>query len=152
MRVKDKEGKAIFGNESHGNRWVEHFGELLNRPPPCNSPEILPARNNLPICCDAPTRRNIHVVNSVNKLNSGKAAEPDEIPPEAIKADVSTNADLLHPFSGAIWNNSEFPNYWKEGHLVKIPKTETSPKVKITEGLLYHLFLEKFLKELYLTG
>lgn len=37
-------------------RWVEHFGELLNRPKPETPPDIQPASTNLPIDCDKPSK------------------------------------------------------------------------------------------------
>ena len=118
--VKDQEGKTIFGKEAQAKRWEEHFNSLLNRPPPSNPPNILPARNDLPICCDAPSKKEI--IDAINKLKKGKAAGPDQIPPEALKADASVTADLLFPLFAKIWNDGEFPKDWKEGHLVKLPK------------------------------
>lgn len=133
IAVKDKDEKAIFGKEAQGNRWVEHFSELLNRPPPCNPPEIMPARKDLPICCDEPTKKEI--IDAIMKLNSGKASGPDEIPPEALKADPSTTADILHPLFTKIWNEKEFPKDWKEGHLVKIPKKGDLTKCENYRGI-----------------
>ena len=57
--VKDKEGKAISEQEEQIKRWAEYFKELLNRPQPDNPPEILPARRDLPILCDPPTKEEI---------------------------------------------------------------------------------------------
>ena len=65
--VKDKDGKTIFGKEDQAKRWVEHFNSLLNRPPPNNPPDILPAGNDLPINCNAPTR--IEIIAEMNKLD-----------------------------------------------------------------------------------
>lgn len=45
--VKDKQGNNIIFFERQRKRWMEHFEELLNRPPPQNSPEIPPADNDL---------------------------------------------------------------------------------------------------------
>ena len=118
--MKDKGGNALFGKEAQANRWREHFSDLLNRPPPLNPPDILPARNDLPICCDAPTKREI--VDAITQLNAGKAAGPDMIPPEALKADATLTADLLYPLFTQIWNEDSFPEDWKEGHLVKLAK------------------------------
>ena len=118
--VKDKEGKMIFGKEEQRKRWVEHFEDLLNRPPPTDPPDIIPARNDLPINCEPPTKAEIE--SAVKSLNVGKAAGPDQIPPEALKADIKVTADILHELFTKIWNEGSFPSDWKEGHLVKIPK------------------------------
>ena len=118
--VKDKDGKTVFEKEDQKKRWVEHFEELLNRPPPTDPPDIIPARKDLPIDCDPPTKEEIE--KAVNSLNLGKAAGPDHIPPEALKADTSLTTDILHGLFTKIWKEGDFPKDWKEGHLVKLPK------------------------------
>ncbi|BFZ02555.1 hypothetical protein BsWGS_05594 [Bradybaena similaris] len=57
--VNDKQGKNIPEIEQQMNRWAEHFEELLNRPPPSNPPDIVPAESDLPISCDKPNREEI---------------------------------------------------------------------------------------------
>nr|KAG5699714.1 hypothetical protein BaRGS_022112 [Batillaria attramentaria] len=51
-------------------------------------------------------------------LKSGKAAGPDGIPPEALKADIQTSTDMLHPLLRKIWESESVPQDWKKGHLV----------------------------------
>ena len=118
--VKDLEGNTIFDKEEQNRRWMEHFQTLLNRPPPENPPDILPARRDLPISCDPPTREEI--AQAARKLNSNKAAGPDSIPPEALKADIDSTVEVLHKLFEKIWNDERFPQDWREGHLVKLPK------------------------------
>ncbi|GFR60484.1 endonuclease-reverse transcriptase [Elysia marginata] len=120
MPVKDAGGKAIFEKDAQAARWIEHFTSLLNRPPPTNPPEILEARRDLPINCDTPSHREI--VDAIKQLNQGKAAGPDLIPPEALKADVDTTATFLCPLFAKVCTSGKYPIDWKEGHLVKIPK------------------------------
>ena len=55
-------------------------------------------------------------------MKSGKAGGPDHIPPEALKTDVGVTVDILHPLFEQIWNEEKFPEDWKEGHLIKLPK------------------------------
>ena len=62
----------------------------MNRPTRSNPPDILLARNDLPIYCDPPAETEI--AEAINKLKRDKAAGPDQIPPEALKADVPANA------------------------------------------------------------
>ena len=118
--VKDKDGRTVFEKEAQKERWVEHFKELLNRPPPTNPPDIIPARKDLPINCDPPTRNEIE--QAVKLLSLGKSAGPDNIPPEALKMDTSLTTDILHGLFDKIWKEGRFPKDWKEGHLVKLPK------------------------------
>ena len=118
--VKDKSGRQIVGEEQQRKRWVEHFEELLNRPPPQNPPDILPAAQDVDIECGTLTRDEIRM--AIRQLKSGKAAEPDGIPCEALKADIETTVDMLYPLFEKIWEVEEVPLDWKEGYLIKLPK------------------------------
>ena len=55
-------------------------------------------------------------------LRSGKAAGPDEIPAEAIKADIETAVQMLYSLFSKIWEKEEVPAQWKEGIIIKLPK------------------------------
>ena len=116
MPVKDAEGNTIFSRELQMTRWGEHFESLLNRPPPIEPPEILPARNDLDINCEPPTLEEIE--KAVSFLNSNKAAGPDYIPPEALKAESKASSTILYGLFEKIWTEEKYPNDWKEGHLV----------------------------------
>ncbi|VDP03834.1 unnamed protein product [Schistosoma margrebowiei] len=96
-QVKSKEGKVITNIEEQPNRWVEHFKELLNRPAPLNPPNIEAAPTDLPINVGPPTIEEISM--AIRQIKSGKAAGPDNIPAEALKAD--TKSQLY----GSLWNN-----------------------------------------------
>ncbi|KAK2193911.1 hypothetical protein NP493_6g07016 [Ridgeia piscesae] len=52
--IKDKNGNVLTSDEDQLKRWREHFEELLNRPPPQNSPDITPAEEVLQINCERP--------------------------------------------------------------------------------------------------
>ena len=114
------DGNTIFDQEAQVRRWMEHFENLLNRPPPDNPPEVLPARNDLPINTDPPTV--VEIRKAMNKLHCHKAAGPDAIPPEALKTDTESTAEVLHGLFVKIWEEEVFPKDWMEGHLVKLPK------------------------------
>ena len=118
--VKDKHGNDIYEQEGQLNRWREHFEQLLNRPPPESPPEILPARLDLPINTNPPTKKEIE--EAIRRIKSNKAAGPDHIPPEAIKADMTTSVDILHTLFTKIWNEEDIPGDWKKGILIKLPK------------------------------
>nr|KAG5698573.1 hypothetical protein BaRGS_027084 [Batillaria attramentaria] len=62
------------------------------------------------------------IIKAIKSLKSGKAAGPDGIPPEALKADIQTSTDMLHPLLRKIWESESVPQDWKKGHLVKLPK------------------------------
>ncbi|GFR82473.1 hypothetical protein ElyMa_004098700 [Elysia marginata] len=77
--VKDQQGNSIFLQEGQLARWKEHFEQRLNRPPPETPLYILPARNDLPINPEPPSKEEI--AKARKALNSNKAAGPDLIPP-----------------------------------------------------------------------
>ena len=91
--VKDENGNAISGEEEQRARWAEHFKETLNRPAP---PDIPPPSELID-------------VNINPSLKSGKAAGPDGISPEALKIDVQTSTDMLHPLLSKIWEQEKVP-------------------------------------------
>ncbi|VDP09258.1 unnamed protein product, partial [Schistosoma curassoni] len=86
QQVKSKVVKGVTNIEEQRNRWVEHFKELLNRPAQLNPPNIEAAPTDLLIDVGPPTIEEISMV--ISQIKSGKAAGPDNIPEEALKADV----------------------------------------------------------------
>nr|KAG5714221.1 hypothetical protein BaRGS_018438 [Batillaria attramentaria] len=118
--VKDKNGHPLTTTEEQLKRWAEHFRELLNRPIPETPPDIPPAETELPINCDKPSKAEIR--KAIMTLKNGKAAGPDEIPAEAIKADTETAVNMLHSLFSKIWEKEEVPAQWKEGIVIKLPK------------------------------
>ena len=118
--VKDKNGKTITSDAEQRCRWVEHFEEVLNRPPPSTVPDIPPATEQLRVNTNPPTKAEI--IKAIKKMKNGKASGPDGIPPEAIKADPTTSAEMLQPLLQKIWEQEQVPADWRRGHLVKLPK------------------------------
>ena len=113
-------------NNEQLKRWVEHFRELLNHPTPDSPPDIPPAETELPISCDKPSKAEIKKV--IMTLRSGKAAGPDEIPAEAIKADIETAVKMLYSLFSKIWEKEEVPAQWKEGIIIKLQKKKKKKK------------------------
>ena len=62
------------------------------------------------------------VSKTITSLKSSKAAVPDGIPPEALKADVQTYTEMIHPLLMKIRKKEQIPDDWKKGYLVKLPK------------------------------
>lgn len=118
--ITDKNGQLLSTPEEQLERWVEHFKEVLNRPSPTEQPQIPKARTPLKIKCDRPTKTEIKA--AIKQQKTGKAAGPDNIPPEALKVDINTSTDMLYSLFGRIWNEEKTPTEWAEGHIVKLPK------------------------------
>ncbi|VDP58316.1 unnamed protein product [Schistosoma mattheei] len=130
--VKSKEGEVITNIEEQRNRWVEHFKELLNRPAPLNPPNIEAAPTDLPIDVGSTIEE---ISMAIRQIKSGKATGPDNIPAEALKADVAATARILHILFNKIWDEEQVPTEWKEGHLIKIPKKGDLSKCESYRGI-----------------
>ena len=72
--------------------------------------------------CNLETTTKEEICRAINHLKNGKATGPDGIPAEALKADVETSVEMLHPLFIKIWEEDQVPTEWKEGYLIKLPK------------------------------
>ena len=106
----------------------------LNRPAPSNPPDIPLASEVLEVNCERPDREEIRKAISI--LKAGKAPGPDEIPAEAIKADMETSIEILYDLIGKICDTDEIPIGWKEGYLVKIPKKGDLQECRNYRGIM----------------
>ncbi|VDP58283.1 unnamed protein product [Schistosoma mattheei] len=91
---------------------VVYFKELLNRPAPLDSPNIE--------VVGPPTIEEIS--KAIRQIKSGKAAGPDNIPTETVKADVAVTPKMLNIVFCKIGDEEQVPTDWKESHLIKILK------------------------------
>ena len=53
--IKDTNGTVLTTSEGQNIRWKEHFEELLNRPAPEQTADIIPAEEDIPISLETPT-------------------------------------------------------------------------------------------------
>ena len=81
---------------------------------------VPPATQPLEVNTGPPTKQ--ETMKAIKSLKAGKAAGPDGIPPEALKADIQTSTDMLHPLLVKIWETETVPEEWRKGLLVKLPK------------------------------
>ena len=105
--VMDKNGNPLTITNEQLEQWAEHFRELLNRPTPDSPPNIPPAETELPINCDKTSKAEIK--KAIMTLRSWKAAGSDEIPAEAIKADIEIAVMMLYSLFSKIWEKEEVP-------------------------------------------
>ncbi|VDO68578.1 unnamed protein product [Schistosoma mattheei] len=128
--VKDKQGKTI-----QRNRWVEYFGELLNKTAPVNPPDIEEAHTGFPIDVTPQTIEKIRM--AIRQIKSGEAAGPDNIPVEALMSDKKATANIIYVL---------FRKVWKEGHLIKMPKEGCLSKCENYRGVILLSVPGKFSK------
>ena len=93
--MKDTNETVFTTSEDRKIRCKEHFEELLNRPAPEQTADIIPAKEDLPISLKAPTMEKIK--KAISTLSSGKAAGPDSIPANAMKAAQEVSVEVFHP-------------------------------------------------------
>ena len=106
--VKNKDGVIIPEEQKQTARWVEHFRDILNRPPPTEMPNITATGERLlNVTVNPPSKAEIE--RALKQLKNGKAAGPDGIPPEALKVDPKTTTAMLHPLFLQIWETERVP-------------------------------------------
>jgi len=118
--IKDSQGNLLSTTEEQQARWVEHFSSVLNRPPPvveADVPENTPELN----INTAPPELN-EIRKAINSLKAGKAAGPDDIPPEALKAAPDISSSMMEKLLKKVWLTETVPEDWKDGHLTVLPK------------------------------
>ncbi|VDP70350.1 unnamed protein product [Schistosoma curassoni] len=77
---------------------------------------------DLPIDVDPPTIEEISM--AIIQIKRGKAAGSDNIPAEALKADVAVTAKTLNIFFNRIWDEEQVPADW-----INLPKKSDLSKV-----------------------
>ena len=133
--VKDNNGNPISKEQDQRSHWADHFKNLLNRPPPETTPNIPPTEEPpLNVTLEPPTKTEI--LKALKTLKNRKSAGPDGIPPEALKADLNTTADMLQPLLQKVWTEQRIPREWKNGHIVKLPKKGDITLCKNWRGIM----------------
>ena len=132
--VKSKEGEVLNTIDEQLKRWMEHFKNLLNQPPPINIANIPPPNQVLKINCNRPSKAEIK--KAIQHMKNNKAPGPDNIPAKALKADTATSSDMLYDLLGEVWKVEDVPAEWKEGHLIKLPKKGDLSKCENYRGIM----------------
>ena len=84
--IRNLQGELLTDNEAINKRWSEHFEQLLNRPSSID-PSVIKEIPERPLCTDLddlPTENKVE--EAIKELQCGKAAGPDDIPPEVFKS------------------------------------------------------------------
>ncbi|VDP36141.1 unnamed protein product [Schistosoma margrebowiei] len=74
---------------------------------------------------------------AIRQIKGGKAAGPDNIPAEAIKADVAATARILHILFNKIRGEEQVPKDCKEGLVIKMPKKGDLSKCDNYRGITF---------------
>ena len=119
--IRNKEGDIVVGREEIKQRWIEHFKELLNRPPPQNQVEEMELDGELGNV-EPLTREEI--LDAVKRLKNNKAAGIDNISAELIKYGGQPLHDKISDLLMDIWQEETMPGEWDEGIMIALHKKE----------------------------
>ena len=116
-------------------RWMEHFEELFNRPPPLNPVENQEIGFNAE---DLEPLTRGDILAAIKNLKNHKAAGLDNISAELIKYGGPALHEKMVALLFDIWERETMPSDWEEGVLVVLHK-KIAPYAKITEAYVYFL-------------
>jgi len=120
-------------------RWQEHFEAALNHLPGTHSAELdaeqIDATTDPDISVDEPPQD--EVTCAIRKLQNGRAAGPNGIPPELLECAINPISKALHEIFIQVWRTGHVPSDWKDGILKalykgKRPKVDCSSYCPIT--------------------
>ena len=146
--VQNKEGKILTKKEDQLKRWAEHFEGVFNRPPPSSTANILPAENPLLVNCNTPTEEEVR--RAILTSHNRKAAGPDGISAEAVKAAPYTSPAMLGNIIESVWEEEVVLEDWKEGLLVKLPKKGDQSECDNYRGIMLLSVPKKVLNRIML--
>ena len=118
--VKDSRGALLNDVQQQLERWKQHFDGVLNLHR--DGIHVTELQNNTPLRIKTTPPTKTEIINAIKSLKNGKAAGIDDIPAELLKIDPLTVADALKPLFKDIWEKEVFPDDWKEGIIIKLPK------------------------------
>ena len=122
LPIKAKGGTLLIAQTDINNRWIEHFTELLNRPPPNKKFEFDPTPPIEDQNIELGPITKAEVIKAISSIKNNKAPGIDEIPGELLKANEPTALNRLVNFYSNLWDGEKIPNEWKMGVIIKIPK------------------------------
>lgn len=101
-------------------RWVEYFGEVLNRLFLVGGIDILEVDYLFLVNCVIFLRREISSV--IRKMKDGKVVGIDNIFVEVFKVDINIIIEVFYELFKSIWEDEKLFIEWKEGFIVKFFK------------------------------
>ena len=128
--LKDKDGDIVTGEENVAARWVEYFEDLLNVEIE-ESVEVSEHVNEDPVEPEIDNSANPITMEELEKAlrltKSNKAAGPDLIPIETIKAGGEPMKNLILELLNLAWNTGTVPEEWNQSIICPIFKNKGDP-------------------------
>ncbi|CAG9118026.1 unnamed protein product [Plutella xylostella] len=135
----------------HTPRWHEHFRNILEVEVVAVAEDNeSPYRQQMSdICTDPPSFHEIK--KAVDTLKNRKSPGADKITAEMLKVDSARTANMLYPLFKQIWITEHFPEEWKEGLLVKVPKKGDKSNCNNWRGITLLSIVSKVMTRVILT-
>ena len=90
----DRQGRLLTTEAEKETRWVEHFSEVLNRPPPTEA-EVQYPDTDLDVSTAPPEKEEI--IAAIRSLKNGKSPRQDSLNAKLFKAEPEFAAQVLQP-------------------------------------------------------
>jgi hypothetical protein len=121
-------------------RWKEYFNVILNQGLESQEPESdATETNEIVVESDPSIGTHSPMLNKIKRAlqqtKNGKSPGIDNIPPEILKFDVETTAQMLKPLIQEIWQNEKLPLDCKKGLIIKVPKQRNLTECNSWRGI-----------------
>ena len=113
--IKSSTGEILYEPEDVARRWSEYLGQLFNDFRTNEGFTSLNALSGPPITKD-------EIRWALHKSKKNKAAGPDDVVTEMLKALGDTGVNILHSLVNKIYGSGEIPNDMLKSVLIALPK------------------------------
>ena len=113
--IKSSTGEILYEPEDVARRWSEYLGQLFNDFRTNEEFTSLNALSGPPITKDK-------IRWALHKSKTNKAAGPDEVVTEMLKALGDTDVNILHSLVNKIYDSGEIPNDMLKSVFIALPK------------------------------
>lgn len=120
--IRKVDGSFVKSTAERLQRWKEYFNELYNHDPPqgpAAAPPIIDPPT-VPMSDAEPTVEEVKL--AIHSLKNNKAAGPDHVAAEALKAGGEVLVIRLHSLFKLIWTSNVIPANWKKAAVIPILK------------------------------
>ena len=120
--MKDRNGNLITNEQAVRERWVEHFTEQFNSPPPANNIAAVEFLELVAGEEEPPSRREVR--ETIKELKNNKAPGDDMFPAEFFKASSEVLTNEIHKFLTIVWNQETIPHLCNDAIITALYKKE----------------------------
>ncbi len=120
--IKDKNEKIPLAKEEQDARWIEHFKETLNQPPPTATYVFDTSTHAADLEVNQGEITAMEIITAIKSLKNNKAPGLDQITAEMLKHRGDITVPVLTRMFNEYWQGECVPSEWRRGVIVKLPK------------------------------